>query len=100
MQMISYLLGYGENYSILCNCIGLDQYTVYDSSRELNLAVFSQLSDSRFGADLESSIFWSLWWREVSLHTRQPLTVPSDSFVTVQIPFFFPVLLFCKYAKK
>lgn len=63
MQMISYLLGYGKNYSILCNCIGLDQYMVYVTSRQLTLAVFSQLSDSRFGVDLESSIFSSLGWK-------------------------------------
>lgn len=30
-------------------------------------------------------------------YTYQPLIVPSDSIVTVQIPFF--CLLFCKYAK-
>lgn len=52
-------ISHAKNYSILCNCIGLNQYMVYDSSKGLNLAVLSQLSDCRFGVDLESSVFSS-----------------------------------------
>lgn len=95
----NYFISHGKNYSILCNRIGLNQYMVYDSSRELNHAVLSQLPDSRFGVDLESSVFSRFWWKGVSLHTH-------TSYLLFQgIPlwlfrYLFSCLLFCKYEKK
>lgn len=53
MQMIQYPLGYGTYYSIMSNCIVLDQYM--NAVGQLIIAALLQLSDFSFEEDLESS---------------------------------------------